>query len=173
MTWLQSEKGLRLVVLLGVAGMGLILLSGLFGTEKTEESTEETQKEELDTVPSQTTEEYCASLEETLSEMLSQMEGVGTCQVMLTLSGSVETVYAKDMETDSGENKTKSSQTLVLVEEDGGESPLVEKVLSPEISGVLVLCQGASSSAVREKVTKATKAVLGVGYSRICVEELA
>ena len=83
----QNGKGVKLAVAIGVLGMVLILLS-----EWLPSGTKETAAE----VPQKTTEGYRAETEARLETLLTGMQGVGSCQVYVTLENGVEYVYAKE-----------------------------------------------------------------------------
>lgn len=162
---LKGERGVRLVVLAGVAGMALILLSGFLPSDqRKQEETSVTDTEQTVDVQA-----YCDSLEQRLTEILEQIEGVGHCQVMLTADGSAETVYAKDEEQDTAAERTQSQKKCVVISDSTGERALVQQVVSPEISGVIVVCDGADTPVVKERVSSAVQAVLDLPVYRICV----
>lgn len=165
---LKGERGVRLVVILGVAGLALILLSG-FLPEKEKQAAESMAADASASDVSADLQEYCHTLEERLVTILGQVDGVGHCQVMLTATGTAETVYAQDEEEDQADSRTQSQRKCVIVSDSEGERPLVQQIVSPEISGVIVVCSGASSSVVQERVTNAVQAVLDIPASRICV----
>ena len=132
-------------------------------SSRTETSRTETTASDL------SMEQYCRQTEQQLVSILEQVEGVGTCQVMLTADGTSETIYAQDQEQEQGESRTKIQKKCVIVSDSGSQQPLVQQVVAPEISGVIVVCSGASSAVVQERVTKAVQAVLHLAASRICV----
>lgn len=162
---LCSVRGVRLVVILGVAGLALILLSGFLPSK--EETPKETTVSAIDS--SAELQAYCNQLESRLVQILEQMDGVGKCEVMLTATGTAETVYAQDEETDRAEEKIQAQRKCVIVSDGDGEQALVERVVSPQISGVIIVCSGASSSVVQERVSDAVQAVLDIPSNRICV----
>ena len=165
---LKGENGVRLVVFLGIAGLVLILLSGFLPDKAKPSSRTETSRTET-TASDLSMEQYCRQTEQQLVSILEQVEGVGTCQVMLTADGTSETIYAQDQEQEQGESRTKIQKKCVIVSDSGSQQPLVQQVVAPEISGVIVVCSGASSAVVQERVTKAVQAVLHLAASRICV----
>ena len=160
---LKGENGVRLVVFLGIAGLVLILLSGFLPDKVKPSSRTETTASNL------SMEQYCRQTEQQLVSILEQVEGVGTCQVMLTADGTSETIYAQDQEQEQGESRTKIQKKCVIVSDSGSQQPLVQQIAAPEISGVIVVCSGASSAVVQERVTKAVQAVLHLAAGRICV----
>jgi len=157
---LKGEGGVRLVVICGVIGLGLILLSGLSVSDDSQEDTNSLTVEESEISISESLTEYETALERSLVEILEQIEGVGSCEVMLTVSGSWQTVYVKDTDADCEESRTQTQENVVILDTDAGESALVERVLSPEINGAIVVCDGASSNVVKERVVDAVTAVL-------------
>ena len=165
---LKGENGVRLVVFLGIAGLVLILLSGFLPDKAKPSSRTETSRTET-TASDLSMEQNCRQTEQQLVSILEQVEGVGTCQVMLTADGTSETIYAQDQEQEQGESRTKIQKKCVIVSDSGSQQPLVQQVVAPEISGVIVVCSGASSAVVQERVTKAVQAVLHLAASRICV----
>ncbi len=162
---LKGQQGIRLVVLAGVAGLALILISGLLPSDKKKQAEPaQTAAEQSDDVQA-----YCDTLEQRLTDTLEQVEGVGRCQVMLTASGTAETVYAQDEEQDTAAERIQSQKKCVVISDSSGERALVRQVVSPEISGVIVVCDGAASSVVKERVNSAVQAVLDLPAHRICV----
>ena len=105
---LKGENGVRLVMLLGIAGLALILLSG-FLPDKAEKQTDAASVQSAETASQEQAEQYCRRMEQQLVDVLEQVEGVGSCRVMLTATGSPETIYAQDAEQEPGETAPGSS----------------------------------------------------------------
>ena len=109
-------------------------------------------------------------------EIISQIDGVGECSVMLTFEESERSVYAvedsvsqeRDRQTNSG--SSSSQKRLVLIEDgEGGNHPVLEKTVRPQVNGVVVVCQGAKSMTVCQQVTEAVTTVLGIRSTQVCV----
>lgn len=120
-------------------------------------------------------EDYIAFQEEKLRGILSQVKGVGTVSVMITLKDGGEKIIEKDVtksesESDGSSQKSRS-ETSVMTSADSGEYPYVSKTLEPEIEGVLVSCTGASDPNVAMKVTEAVQALFDVPAHKIVVLE--
>lgn len=164
---LQGERGIRVIVILGLVGLAFILLSGFLPDEK--QSAENKTETGIEEDANAQTQAYCRDMEIQLKSILEQVEGVGTCQVMLTASGTSETVYAQDQTAQEEDTKRQSQQKCVIVSDDAGERALVQQVVSPRISGVIVVCSGATSSVVQERVTCAVQAVLELPANRVYV----
>ena len=115
-------------------------------------------------------------VQQRLEEIISQIDGVGECSVMLTFEESERSVYAvedsvsqeQDRQTNSG--SSSSQKKLVLVENgEGGNQPVLEKTVRPQVNGVVVVCQGAKSMTVCQQVTEAVTTVLGIRSTQVCV----
>lgn len=106
--------------------------------------------------------DYETELETQLSAALSEIEGAGGVTVMISFSDEGETVIA--METKTLEDGTVIT-TPVLVD---GEVVVLE-VKKPEISGVLIVAEGANDLAVRFDLISAAASVLDINQSIIKV----
>lgn len=122
----------------------------------------------------QTSDDYSRQLEARLGELLSEISGVGRAEVIIIVDGSEEYVFAEDISSESENNdssyESKSQSKLVIIDKSGEKSALVKKVISPRVSGALVVCDGGGDISVRERVIKAVSAALDLPTSKICVE---
>lgn len=168
----NSQNRVRLLVAVGLLGMGLILCSELLAGEESKEN-EPAAAEPAQQQTSQQTEQQ---LQHRLEEIISQIDGVGECSVMLTFGESERSVYAvedsvsqeQDRQADSG--SSSSQKKLVLIEDgEGGNQPVLEKTVRPQVNGVVVVCQGAKSMTVCQQVTEAVTTVLGIRSTQVCV----
>ena len=125
---------------------------------------------------------YLARQEERLKAILEQVEGIGKVEVMMSLSSSRERVVLSEHpysqrqieENDSAGGTRKTTEVErgdTTVYGDGGSSqaPFVVKELEPELSGVLVLAQGAGSDTVKAEIVEAVEALFGLPAHRIKV----
>jgi len=103
-------------------------------------------------------------LEQELSEILSQIYGVGKAEVLLTEATGSHTIY----QTDSGPNQS-NQDTVIVQKENREETGLIKQVLPPVYKGALVVCQGADSPGVQLAVVDAVKSVTGISYDCITV----
>ena len=165
----DKNSRLRLIFALGIAGMALILLSDLLPNKKTQSvPREDTSRQSLDE-----TEQYRRSLESQLAEIISGINGAGNAKVMITVGSTREYVYAEksdvDRSTRTGEESQRSKGEPVI----SGDSPVLRKILSPQVSGAAVICEGAYDPATRERIINTVAAVLGLPASRISVEPMS
>lgn len=123
---------------------------------------------------------YTAELESRLSKTLSQIEGAGSVDVMITLDGSSQLILAYDTEsrtnstdntTSSGtstkSNNTTTNSTPIIITKNGQSEPLILSEIMPNIKGVVVVCEGANNIRVKLNILQAVQALLGVSSGQI------
>ncbi len=164
----SGERKTKAIVLLGMVGLGCIFLSSLIPEkEKSDASESETVAEDFGDGT-----EYAAVLEERLESILSCIEGVGECRVMITVSGSAANTYARDSQEYADSESHEINCEYVLCDNETGDSPLIEYTLNPQINGVIIACEGGEHNVVREMVYNAAEAVLNIPSNRICVVKI-
>jgi stage III sporulation protein AG len=176
----KNPKFVRIIIIIGLVGIGLILLSGLF-PEKS--NTEENQKNSQIAYVSLT--QYENNLEQSLADIISSIDGAGKTRVMLTMDSTVEQVYATDKTmsqkdtVNSGEdtetNKDISANSTYITVElsDGTQQTVLLKEIQPKVRGVLVVCNGGNNSVVKEKIVDAVTKALDISSSRVSVAGLS
>lgn len=109
-----------------------------------------------------------------LQEVLGKISGAGNVSVLINYDGSEQTVYAYDStvktvvrEDNSGGETITTTERVetsvpVFVKVDGVDTPLVERVLSPKILGVVIVAEGADDISVRLKILSAAATALQV-----------
>lgn len=181
--WFQKDN----LIILVLAGVLLVVLS--FPVKKEGKATFEKNEPEL-TAGIQMVEgekfqelyNYTEYLEEKLESILVNMKGVGSVKVMITLETSEEQVVEKDepisrdntTETDSdGGNrviyKMDSGEETVFVKEGNGEIPYVSKTVLPQISGVLIIAQGAGEGKNSQQIAEIAQVLFGVEAHKVKV----
>ena len=106
--------------------------------------------------------DYVQELETRLSKVLSKMEGAGEVSVFVTVASEGEKVLA--VETVEEEDGTVTTTPIL----SGGE-PIVLEELMPEITGVLIVAEGANDLNVRFNLLEAAASVLNINQSIIKV----
>lgn len=126
---------------------------------------------------------YEERLEKRIRELLRSVEGVGQVDVMVVLKSTGQKVLRVDRsdsstvtkETDStgGRREIRESQSEenTVLPPSGGSSngPVVEKELSPEISGIVISADGGGSPEVCSEISQAMEALLGLPAHKIKV----
>lgn len=107
-------------------------------------------------------------LEEELEDILSRITGAGHVTVMLTQETEGDRIYATDRSMSDDERE----ETLVVIsDQDGGESAVIETRNAPVFRGALIVCQGGGDPAVKLQITQAVSDLTGLGADRITVCE--
>lgn len=174
-------KHSRVLLFVGIAGMALIFLSTVLQTGGSNKPNPSVGAGQL------TSQEYVSQLEERLAGIVGSIEGVGRCQVMVTAESGVEYVYA--VEESQNVNRTNSyngdevaretqqqntEQKYIVVDAGNGKKEaLVKTERQPAIQGVVVVCEGAGSMVVQERVTQVVTTALGIPYNKVCVTKLS
>lgn len=140
-------------------GVGLMLLP-----KKEEKSKEQTQ------APPQQEE---ISMEQQLSDILSQVKGAGRVEVMLTIKEGEEILYQIDTNTSQGDSSASASyDTVIISDKNRSQSALVRQVYGPKYQGAIILCSGANDPTVRLAIVDAVSKITGLGADKISILEL-
>jgi len=169
---------LKIIVLLGILGMALILLSQFADNDSAGQS----QPQALGGAEF-ANREYIAQLEERLQNLISQIDGVGRNKVMVTLETGTEYVYAQEhrRNTDTthsgngeipvgGRTQESVEQRFILVDtEFGRREALVLTRIPPRVQGVVIVCEGANNPLVEQKLISVVTTALGISSNRVSV----
>lgn len=117
--------------------------------------------ESTSTQPSENTE-----LQELLSEFLSQVNGAGKVEVLLTQEQGEQILYQTD---DNSTPDSTRKNTVLISGTAREEEGLIRQINPPTYRGAVVLCQGADNAAVRLVLVEAVKSVTGLTTDRITV----
>lgn len=158
----RPENRIKLFVALGVIGVLLILLSEVAPhDESIKKDNSEIQYDK-----------YISSLEEKTTSIISSIDGVGECRVMLTLSSTDESVYAKNTEEKMANSSYSKNNEYVLYDGTQGDEPILIKQVFPTVQGVVVVCTGGDNVVVRERIINSVSSLFDVPSSRISVSKL-
>lgn len=127
--------------------------------------------------------EYTAYMENRLEQILSQIDGAGQVQVMITWKSGGEKVVEKDRESQEenvseqdsqgGSRTTSSHDTQETTVYNSGSStsgvqePYVSKELSPQAEGVIVIAPGGDDAVVVKNITEAVQALFEIDTHKI------
>lgn len=105
--------------------------------------------------------------EKRLAATLSEVEGAGKVQVLLTLDSGSEQIVAQDLER---EPEGSGSSTVVTVSQGGGRETVVPlQTMAPQFRGALVVCPGGLDPGVRLELTRAVTVLTGLRSDQIAV----
>ena len=165
--WMQrlaafgKGKGRRLLLALGVLGILLIALS-----EWLPHRAANREEDAPSTLPIAQVE---AALEKRIADIISQVEGVGSCRVMVTLESGSRFVYAADSTYNQTAGAVSGSEKILQVETDNGPIGLPVAEIQPTVKGVVVVCDGGRDPSVCRQVTSLVSAAFNISSGRVCV----
>jgi stage III sporulation protein AG len=175
------------VWLVGVLGVAFMLVGTFVNTSTDKQirapnssDSSQTQTSQPQKNPSAFS-DYEQMYDNQLESMLNQLPGVEGAQVMVTFESTPDIIYAENQQTtkqttnESGSGTTRTitqineNGQLVMMQQNGNNTPVIEKTIMPNIRGVLVIAKGAQSAVVQEQIQKAVESVLDVPLYKISV----
>ena len=183
---LKGAQGrlLQGALLLGVAGLTLLLMAGPMGLSRPALPVVSDPPLPPASGPGELA-TYEDDLARRLEGILAHVAGVGQVRVHLTLAAGPAKVVQVDQKrtTRTTQEKDPSGGTrqvseaeesgqMVMTRGGGGpDAPVVLQVQRPEVAGVLVVAEGAGDARVRAELTRAVAVTLGIPFHHIRVEE--
>lgn len=158
---LKRVKPHHLLIVLAV-GVFLLVSSNFFVPSKKQES--DNNKSEAIVVN---------DIEERLGEIVKKIDGINDADVFITYENSGVKRHATNIKDDAvtGENNvTVKKETSAVMKKEGSlETPFVSEEILPQIRGVLIVASGADDLKLKEEITVAISAVLGVPLHKVRV----
>ncbi len=154
---LGSGNWRRFVIIVGITAIVLLFLSTVIPGRSQQQETG-SFSEDASALE--------AELEKRLTDIISQIDGVTSVQVMVTLDRTSERVFAEEVKSSSSGDSLSSENSPAL---SGSKEPLEKSVILPRVRGVAVVCGGAENILVREKVVNTAARVLDIGVSQVYV----
>ncbi|MDP4152915.1 MAG: hypothetical protein Q8865_05655 [Bacillota bacterium] len=166
-----KDKKTAIIVAVGLLGMVLILCSEMFQRNSSSAPAAHEDSENA----------YVDTLERRITKLLSGIDGVGKCDVMVTLDTGTQYVYATEEKSTvstsadlSGsqrtDNQNNSEDNYIIVRgSDGSEQPVLLNKILPKVKGVAVICEGGDKAYVQQQVTEMVSTVLDVSSNNVCV----
>lgn len=152
---LDAVKQYRYVVLVILAGLFLMMLPDA----RVEPEPEASSPERAET-----------ALQDSLSQILSQIQGAGRVQVLLTEASGAETHYQQNEDiANTADSADIRRDTVLITNTDREEAGLIRKIDPPIYQGAIVVCQGADSAAVRLAIVDAVANATGLSSDQISV----
>jgi stage III sporulation protein AG len=145
----------RYVLLILLVGIVLMCLPG--GEEPEQERVSPEQTDGMSAPPDP---------EERLRQILSQIEGAGKVEVLLTPLAGEETVYQTDEDLSANGDRM---ETVIITDAQRSQQGLVKQVNPPVYLGAVVVCQGADRASVRLAIVEAVANATGLGADKISV----
>ncbi|MGN1329704.1 MAG: hypothetical protein ACI4V4_08420 [Eubacterium sp.] len=155
---------MKIIIAVGLIGVILIAMSDIF--PKSEGDTSSVTSDSMSYI------EYTNELEKKLCNIVSSIDGVGECKVMITLENSKESVYATDNENKTDSDSKSSKDEYVIYDSDGGETPVLIKEYYPKIQGVSVVCTGGDSIVIKEQIINTVTSLFNISTNRVSVSKI-
>ena len=184
------SKKIGYLIILGLTGVFLIIVSHIFSSEDEPELNLQPQGETQNIAKADDGAEMSSSdishVEESLGQelagMLNKIQSVTEAEVMVNLNATSEQVYEKNTtkgqqitdESDRNggtrkiEDNTEDSQ-VVTIRKGDQEMPLLVQTKQPEVRGVFVVAKGADQPSVKNQIVEAVSRVLDVPTHKISV----
>ena len=180
----NRNKLIENTIVVIVIGIILIIAGNtIFGGGGKKQQQEETQPK---TVVQEELIHTSSEIDETerkLKAILSQIQGAGKIDVMITYATTRENVPAYDIKKSQSKTVEKDSEggTRDISQEDyasslaykdsvnGGKEPVILKELQPEIKGVLVVAEGADRVEVRERIMTSVMVLFDIPAHKVHV----
>jgi stage III sporulation protein AG len=172
-----TPKGIKILLIIGVIGIALIFLSDFMSSGNKQAVVASSSSSE------QSLQSYTATLETKMKAIISNIDGVGKADVMITFESGTQYIYeqtAKETNNttdqtqgDGGKQTTANNNNettpVIITADSGGQQPLIKTELLPDVKGVVIVCDGGDDATVQENVSKAVSIALGLSSNHICV----
>jgi stage III sporulation protein AG len=172
----ENESYRKVIIIAGLIGIALIFISGFFKNSNAPPKTESAQSVV-------TSEQYAARLENSITDIVTRIQGVGTAKVLVTLEQSTQYIYATEekksnqtTEDKSGSSSIKNeannnteTKYILAKDADGTQKALPITEVQPIVKGVVVVCDGGDNPAVQQNVISAVTTALNITTVRVCV----
>ncbi len=152
--FLKKEKNKKLVYVILIIGVILLSLPSFLPQKEAEPSRETVVNERL---------------EERLSDIISEISGVGKVKVMITYKSTSEKRVAKDKNTRNSANEIYEEEKNVLLGSGSEQKPFITREEMPKILGVAVVAEGGGRDDVKAEISRAVRALTGVSANNIAV----
>ena len=159
---IKRNKYATLILILGI---GLFLLPAS-GKEKKGNVQEKVNYE----VPV----EYELDMEKRISAILSQIEGVGKVEVILTLKQGAENHFLMD-QTNRTESKDAvsivdtSEKTVIISKGNSYDEAMITRTDYPLFQGALIVCEGGGDAEIKLQLTQAVAALTNLSSHNITI----
>ncbi len=125
---------------------------------------------------------FSDTMEERLQKILERISGVGAVEVLITYEDQGKIVVEKDEsvmeEQMEEEDANGGTRTTTTIQKDWqtiygeSEAPYVIQEISPTVSGVLVVAQGAGKESVKKQIQETIEALFGLDAHKISIMKM-
>lgn len=157
----KPNSKLLFPIVAAVIGIGLLFAGNLMGKSKTdtEEPTGISDPAQMDA------DAFAESVEEKITEICREVEGVSNVRAAVTLGGGYRAIYASD----SQSSGTSYRNEMVLTGNGSSEKAILIGYQNPEIVGIGIVCSGGNEPSVRQAIISLVSAAFNVSTNKIYV----
>ena len=160
----SDSKKIKIIVAMGLIAIILIAFSSMFQSKDSKSDIVENDSFDYSS--------YSEETERKLTNIISSIDGVGECEVMITFEYTGENIYAKDSEAKSDDTSQSNSDQYVLYDSQNGEKALLIKEKYPTVQGVSIVCTGGDNTQVREAIINTVTSLFDISTNRVSVSEI-
>lgn len=174
----KKKKTENLIVLLIILVIAVITIN-IFLSDKKEDKNNNTTGKELAVEIDKKTDN---DIEDSLTNILSKIDGVGKVEVLVTYSETscIVPLYnqkntksvTEETDTNGGKRTIENYDENKEVVSGKNSEPISEKVIMPKIEGAIIAAEGADNVNVKSNIVSAVEAVTGIPNYKIQVFKL-
>lgn len=165
----DKNNKMKVIVVIGLIGILLIMLSEFLPSGSDKKASQKSNASAVEQTPIST---YKEQTEADLEKIISKIEGVGQCAVMVTFETSAENVYAYNSTSEFGEKNEKREYNYIIIEKNNNEEPIVVKEIQPKVKGVIIVCEGSDNSKVKEAVIDSVTSAFSIASNKISISKM-
>ncbi len=162
-------RRLRTWLVLGIAAAAVLLIvTTFYSAQPASAPVGSVASSAKSQAPGQDIINYQKVLAASVQSALSAVKGAGEVRVTLSLRGGPGWIYAFNQTTRSQTTGSGSSQSVdttnqtTLATAGSGQTPVLTQETAPKVVGALIVASGASNPVVREELSQAAEALLGL-----------
>lgn len=180
---LQGKKKNSFLLFLLLLGIVLMFAGSFIHSSSKQLKQNFSQVENLNQSYNQSQNNYEKELNEKLTYILEEIDGISNVRVLITFNTGEEAVFAQVAEENTKETterdteggmrditeKTRKEEYVLIQEGGGKEKALLLMEKKPRVQGVMVVAKGAEDAGLRLKVLRAIQSLMGLPAHRIAV----
>lgn len=112
-----------------------------------------------------------SDLEEKLSIILSQIQGISDVSIVLSYSQEEKQNVVYNTKEEQSDGKNTTEKVVAYNEQSGSKSAIIESVECPKVEGAIVVAKGANSVDIRSKIATAVSTVVNIPVYKVQVFE--
>lgn len=111
------------------------------------------------------------NLEEKISDILSQIQGISDVSVVLSYSQEEKKNVVYNTKEELSDGKSSTEKVVAYNEQSGNKSAIIESVECPKVEGAIIVAKGADSVDMRSKIASAVSTVVNIPVYKVQVFE--